>query len=763
MAEDPVAKAQSIWTAARKFIIERNPDLTSRQISVVMSIRPTMAMDSFIVLSVANTSSRSIIENELDAPIRTALSQAAGLPMTYAIRVKAEPEQVRHTEQPQQDRQPEQTSRHSPQRTGHPRAQTGLANPADGPSHAVRGDYGSQKDLDLGTYRGRGGHPARQGSRQNFIQPELQAEFRAEQERRRQDVQGLRDAQDAQNKADRYPSVDSEIVANGLTSSSVPNGITASDIAQETVPAKEMREEEEAGLRALSREGPAGSGSESGSTEPRPSTSAAGADNTGNLEQNVFERTDTRTPASTSLSPSPSALSTRPIPAALVGRTPEHEGGNSDHQVHLDPDTQLNLDDTFDNFVPGDNSRFARAAAIGVAEQPGTHFNPLFIWGDSGLGKTHLLNAIGNYSLSLWPNLRVRYISSEQFTNEFIEAVQNSGGSNNSVSAFNHRYRDVDMLLIDDIQFLGGKIGTLETFFHTFNALYNRQKQIVIASDVQPHDLKGFDERIRSRFEMGLTVDVQPPDQETRIAILRMKVQNSNIKLSVPDSVLQLIAQKVTDNIRELEGALTRVLAMASLNNQPVTMQLAEQTLQDYFVQSVEVTPTDIITRTATYFGLEFNDLVGSKRSHKIATARQIAMYLCREMTGLSLSSIGEIFGGRDHTTVIHAYQKISNEMAEKREIYNYVTTLSAQLKQGHTPVPATGADPAGAGAGTAVGAEPETGSASPATAAIGAGNASASDGARATRNGKRGTGATETGRKASRKTKRTQGSKPAR
>lgn len=374
------------------------------------------------------------------------------------------------------------------------------------------------------------------------------------------------------------------------------------------------------------------------------------------------------------------------LPPHASTSNPPQEGGNGNQQgeipIHRDEKSHLNKDATFDNFVPGESNRFARAAAFAVSEAPGNSYNPLFIYGGSGLGKTHLLNAIGNYALNLYPDLKVRYVNSEEFTNEFIEAVKEGAGSDGQITEFNRRYREVDLLLIDDIQFLGGKTGTLETFFHTFNALYNANKQIVVASDVAPKLLQNFEQRLISRFEMGLTVDVQPPNQETRIAILRMKASTSKLKFDVPMEVLDLIAQQVTDNIRELEGALTRVVAMASLNKQPVTAALAEQTLQDYFVSDVQVTPTDIISQTSAYFQLTFDDLVSARRSKNIALARQVAMYICREMTGLSLTAIGEIFGGRDHTTVIHAYQKISSEMSEKREVYNYVNELTSKLKQ---------------------------------------------------------------------------------
>ncbi|OXM99288.1 chromosomal replication initiator protein DnaA [Bifidobacterium vansinderenii] len=353
-------------------------------------------------------------------------------------------------------------------------------------------------------------------------------------------------------------------------------------------------------------------------------------------------------------------------------------------KVARDEETHLNRNATFETFVPGDSNRFARAVSLAVAEAPGLSFNPLCIYGGSGLGKTHLLNAIGNYALSENPRLKVRYVNSEEFTNEFIESLQGEAQTNGLIAEFNRRYREVDVLLIDDIQFLGGKEATLEQFFHTFNALHDANKQIVIASDVAPKNLKGFEQRLISRFDSGLSVDVKPPDRETRIAILRMKAQISN--LEIPNDVLDLIAEQVTDNIRELEGALTRVTAMASLNNQPITRLLAEQTLQDFFTTEVEIKPTDIITQVAQYFQLTFDDLVGPWRAKNVALARQIAMYMTRELTSLSLVDIGEIFGGRDHSTVMHAYKKIQSGMAQKREVYNYVNELTGRIKRHSNP-----------------------------------------------------------------------------
>ena len=348
--------------------------------------------------------------------------------------------------------------------------------------------------------------------------------------------------------------------------------------------------------------------------------------------------------------------------------------------VQRDAITHLNTCATFDTFVSGDSNRFARTVALAVAEGSGRDFNPLCIYGGSGLGKTHLLNAIGNYALVKDSSLKVRYVTSEEFTNEFIEALQTPNQSQGQIADFNRRYREVDVLLIDDIQFLGGKEATLEQFFHTFNSLYQANKRIVIASDVAPKNLKGFEARLISRFESGLTVDIKPPDLETRIAILRMMASMNHC--NVPSDVLDLIAERFTENIRELEGALTRVTAVASLSNQPVSKALAEQALQDFFATDIEVRPTDIISQVAQYFHMTFDELVGRQRTKNVALARQIAMYLAREMTSMSLVDIGEVFGGRDHTTVMHAYTRVSGEMQEKQEIYNYVMELTVRLKQ---------------------------------------------------------------------------------
>ncbi len=341
---------------------------------------------------------------------------------------------------------------------------------------------------------------------------------------------------------------------------------------------------------------------------------------------------------------------------------------------------RLNPRYLFDTFVIGSSNRFAHAAAVAVAEAPAKAYNPLFIYGESGLGKTHLLHAIGHYARSLYPGTRVRYVSSEEFTNEFINSIRDGKGD-----TFRKRYRDVDILLVDDIQFLASKESTQEEFFHTFNTLHNANKQIVLSSDRPPRQLVTLEDRLRNRFEWGLTTDVQPPELETRIAILRKKAVQE--QLNAPPEVLEFIASRISRNIRELEGALIRVTAFASLNRQPVDLGLTEIVLKDLIPggedSAPEITATAIMAATADYFGLTVEDLCGSSRSRVLVTARQIAMYLCRELTDLSLPKIGAQFGGRDHTTVMHADRKIRALMAERRSIYNQVTELTNRIKNG--------------------------------------------------------------------------------
>ena len=355
-------------------------------------------------------------------------------------------------------------------------------------------------------------------------------------------------------------------------------------------------------------------------------------------------------------------------------------GGNrgrrteSGRPAGLDPG--MNPKYVFDSFVIGNSNRFAHAAAVAVAEAPARAYNPLFIYGESGLGKTHLLHAIGHYAARMFPNVKVRYVSTEEFTNEFINLVHSGRAED-----FRRRYRDIDFLLIDDIQFLERAERTQEEFFHTFNTLHNASKQIVITSDRAPKKLTTLEDRLRTRFEWGLITDVQAPDLETRIAILRKKAWGE--RLQVPDPVLEFIASKVQTNIRELEGALIRVTAFASLNKQQVDLPLAELVLKDLISdeQGPQITAAIIMAATAEYFSVTMEELQGANRSRTLVNARQIAMYLCRELTELSLPRIGASFGGKDHTTVMHAVKKITNLMSERRATYTQVTELTARIK----------------------------------------------------------------------------------
>ncbi|HEY0904633.1 MAG TPA: chromosomal replication initiator protein DnaA [Marmoricola sp.] len=341
------------------------------------------------------------------------------------------------------------------------------------------------------------------------------------------------------------------------------------------------------------------------------------------------------------------------------------------------PDSPLNPRYTFETFVIGSSNRFAHAAAVAVAEAPGKAYNPLLVYGDSGLGKTHLLHAIGHYVRSLYTGAKIRYVSSEAFTNDVINAIKDA-----NTAALQRRYRDVDVLLIDDIQFLEGKQQTQEEFFHTFNTLHNANKQIVISSDRPPKRLTQLEDRLRNRFEWGLLTDVQPPDLETRIAILRKKAAAD--RLHAPADVLEFIASRIQTNIRELEGALIRVTAFASINHQEVDLTLAEIVLKDLIPEGGEpqVTAGLIIAQTASYHSFSIEDLCGPSRTRALVTARQIAMYLCRELTDLSLPKIGQQFGGRDHTTVMNAERRIRKDLAERQTVYKTVNELTMRIKQ---------------------------------------------------------------------------------
>ena len=359
---------------------------------------------------------------------------------------------------------------------------------------------------------------------------------------------------------------------------------------------------------------------------------------------------------------------------------PATAGTGRDNRRGMQPEpagNRLNPKYTFETFVIGSSNRFAHAAAVAVAESPAKAYNPLFIYGDSGLGKTHLLHAIGQYATQLGNARFVRYVSTEEFTNDFINSLRDD-----KTSAFQRRYRDVDILMIDDIQFLERAERTQEEFFHTFNTLHNANKQIVISSDRSPKQLSTLEDRLRTRFEWGLLADIQPPDLETRIAILQKKAAQE--RLYAPADVQEFIASRISNSIRELEGALIRVTAYANLTRSPVDLALAEEVLRDFIPDGSgpEITADQIMASTAEYFGVSLEDLRGHSRSRVLVNARQVAMYLCRELTDLSLPRIGQAFGGRDHTTVMHADRKIRLQMAERRSLYNQIAELTNRIKQ---------------------------------------------------------------------------------
>ncbi len=386
---------------------------------------------------------------------------------------------------------------------------------------------------------------------------------------------------------------------------------------------------------------------------------------------------------------------TRPLPARTLS-----PGSSTDTSPYGNPGTITSIDTarrtdgprvqpapappalnpryTFDAFVIGSSNRFAHAAAQRVAETPAASYNPLFIYGDSGLGKTHLLHAIGHYVVENFPNLLIRYLSTETFMNDFVDAIRTNGQL-----SFKRRYRDCDVLLVDDIQFMENKESLQEEFFHTFNSLYEGSKQIVLSSDRHPRSIATLEDRLRSRFEWGLITDVQPPELETRLAILRKKAEGERVP--IPADVLDLIATHVTDNIRELEGALIRVSAFASLNREPLTLGKAEHVLSDILdsARPRTITPRTILEATSTMFGFSIDELCGPSRRRPLVNARQISMYVFRELTDFSYPAIAREFGGRDHTTVIHAVEKVSGLMPEKRETYDSVTALIQTIKGG--------------------------------------------------------------------------------
>ncbi len=393
----------------------------------------------------------------------------------------------------------------------------------------------------------------------------------------------------------------------------------------------------------------------------------------------IRENLDEEPPLTMNLLASPLDLMTAPAPAAAPVAAPEPA---LDPLTHPTPvvtsDVPFAGRLTFEDFVIGSSNRFAHAAAQAVAETPGRSYNPLFIYGDAGLGKTHLLQAVGNYVAAHYPTYRVQYVSSETFMNRFVEAIRNK-----QLPEFKDRYRRNDVLLVDDIQFMEGKEGLQEEFFHTFNSIQQEGGQIVLTSDRSPDSISTLEDRLRSRFKMGLVTHIQPPDVETRLAILRKKAEQTPSDVQVPDDVLLFIAESVTDNIRELEGALTRVAAYSSLNHEPCTRAMAISILSDLISSTspLIITPDLILSKTTEIYGFPRDDLIGGSRRRPLVTARQVSMYVFRELTDMSYPAIGRAFGGRDHTTVIHAVDKISKLMPERREIYDQVSTLISSVR----------------------------------------------------------------------------------
>ncbi|MDD6372909.1 MAG: chromosomal replication initiator protein DnaA [Bifidobacteriaceae bacterium] len=662
------ADASTIWEHARTLLLA-NKSLSERYKGCITDITPMACLDDIIVLNVPNEMTRLTIENRVDSEMKDALRIASGRNMTYVIKITGGAEKPTPESPDIEDSNDALTI--AVQATENTRMNAGMAHPNTPQPTPVRPDRQQEPNAMSQGFDAQNGAPnvgfgrgsAAPGPSAMPSNPPM--------------TQGT---QQSAAYGDSFATA--PLARQPVTPPSAQRPLQ-SDPAYTNQPQQAYMPETQTSYAP--QQGAAPTYHNVAPSTPKPMNPAEFAANYANSQALASNTMTSGSAARQPVRQNPD-YPAQAQPAFAQQNQPSYAAGpraaQTQHgvqQVNRDEQTHLNTLATFDTFVAGDSNNFADAIAMAVAEAPGKSFNPLCIYGGPGLGKTHLLNAIGNEALRENPNLKVRYANSEEFTNDFIEAVRNSSNDPTMVANFNKRYREVDILLIDDIQFMRGE-ETMRQFFHTFNTLYQANKQIVIASDVPPKDLKGFEQRLISRFDSGISVDVQPPDLETRIAILRMKAQANG--MSVPSDVLNLIAEQITDNVRELEGALTRVHAMASLSKQPLTRSLAEQTLQDFFTNKVEITPTEIITTTANYFQLTFDDLVGTSRTKNIATARQIAMYLTREMTNLSLVDIGDIFGGRDHSTVMHAYRKISSEMSEKREVYNYVTELTVVIKR---------------------------------------------------------------------------------
>ncbi|WP_420824789.1 chromosomal replication initiator protein DnaA [Streptomyces coryli] len=613
--------------------------------------QPLVLVAGTAVIAVPNEYAKGVVEGRLAPAISDALSRACGQPIGLAITVspaEAEPTPPPAQQQHQQPAVPGQPQHHQPAPQQHQPPHQSQAPQAPQPpadydyGHTPRDDYGrGQDEAQLPTARPAYPEYAQQHHPEPAAWPRAAPPAPQQPGPGQQNHQGHQGPGSHQSHRPEPPAFPRQQPPDqhGGPGHSAPNHTAPShgDYNQGDYNSGQRQHD------------PYGRRPQLPSQTPPPLPGSPGAVSLGSAEL----------PAP---SGAPGPLAAQPAPATGPG----------------EPTARLNPKYLFDTFVIGASNRFAHAAAVAVAEAPAKAYNPLFIYGESGLGKTHLLHAIGHYARSLYPGTRVRYVSSEEFTNEFINSIRDG-----KADTFRKRYRDMDILLVDDIQFLASKESTQEEFFHTFNTLHNANKQIVLSSDRPPKQLVTLEDRLRNRFEWGLITDVQPPELETRIAILRKKAVQE--QLNAPPEVLEFIASRISRNIRELEGALIRVTAFASLNRQPVDLGLTEIVLKDLIPggedAAPEITAPAIMSSVADYFGLTVDDLCGSSRSRVLVTARQIAMYLCRELTDLSLPKIGAQFGGRDHTTVMHADRKIRALMAERRSIYNQVTELTNRIK----------------------------------------------------------------------------------
>jgi chromosomal replication initiator protein len=655
-----------VWTAATDELADEI--VSAQQRAYLRLTRLRAIVEDTALLSVPDAFTRDVIESRLRPAITDALSRRLGRPIQVAVTVRA----------------PEDGS-------GRPGTVYGAAPAPDGygtpsPEPAGQAHHYAADDRDYGS--GQRPHPPEQ---QNYGRPVYaQDGYPAQDNYSAQDGYPAQDNYPAQ---DGYPAQDNHAAAqDGYAQGPTGSAQHSSPPAyQQQRPVPAARDGGQEALFATPVPAPTTAPPGPPETRPEPErrdgpprqvphhtetpNESAGrriATDQSQLRDN--QRRDDRSPMGERRE---DTLRISPHGDNGPGRVQNDRGPAGNPRPGGNDGNRLNPKYMFETFVIGSSNRFAHAASVAVAESPAKAYNPLFIYGSSGLGKTHLLHAIGHYATTLGHARSVRYVSTEEFTNDFINSLRDD-----KTQAFQRRYRDVDILLIDDIQFLENRERTQEEFFHTFNTLHNANKQIVISSDRSPRQLATLEDRMRTRFEWGLLADIQPPDLETRIAILQKKAAQE--RMYAPDDVLEFIASRVSNSIRELEGALIRVTAFASLTRSSVQLSLAEEVLRDFMPDGAgpEITADQIMVSTADYFGVSLEDLRGHSRSRVLVNARQVAMYLCRELTDLSLPRIGQAFGGRDHTTVMHADRKIRQHMAERRSLYNQIAELTNRIKQ---------------------------------------------------------------------------------